>query len=51
MDIGSFLAAWLAYLVVTFAMGYLRHLVLFKKLYMLCGIAIAVVYGRLRGAT
>jgi len=33
MDIGSFLAAWLAYLVVTFAMGYLWHLVLFKKLY------------------
>ena len=38
MHIGSFLGAWLAYLVVTFAMGYVWHLVLFRRLY--AGLAI-----------
>jgi len=33
MEYGRFFGAWLAYLVVTFAMGYVWHLVLFKDLY------------------
>jgi hypothetical protein len=33
MDAARFAGAWFAYLVVTFAMGYVWHLVLFKDLY------------------
>ena len=34
----SFFASWLAYVVVTFAMGFVWHLVLFKELYAKLGI-------------
>jgi hypothetical protein len=38
----SFLGSWLAYVVVTFAMGFIWHLVLFKQLY-----AKLAIYSRL----
>lgn len=33
MSIAAFFGSWLAYLIITFAMGFLWHLVLFKRLY------------------
>ncbi|MFN8006770.1 MAG: DUF1761 domain-containing protein [Terriglobia bacterium] len=33
MKAGKFLGAWLSYVLVTFAMGFVWHLIIFKKLY------------------
>ena len=38
MFTAQFFGSWLAYLVITFAMGFVWHLVLFKKLYAKLGI-------------